>query len=548
MRVVVFSADPGLESTPWWNALVTTPGISAILLCSKERTTNAGTVLRGLQRNIRKHGLVWVPYRAGVLALAVLRRAWPRRVLSARSGVDAPIERVRATNLHAPDVIARVTAFRADLGVSLGAPVLKRSLFALPRLGTINMHLGKVPEFRGAPVGFWELDAGVPSVGATIHWIDEGLDTGPIIAGGEATIYARDRLDDVQRRAGELGSELLATTLTRIISGTHTARPQAGAVGPANTFPTLRQRAALGWRSLRRRSANQPLSRRVAKGALVALALYGFRPLRDLLRTLCRAHPVHVFTFHRVTELCRDGMTVSPPVFAEQIRYIARHHDLVSLDQALTMLRDGARLARPAAVITFDDGYHSVFTAARPVLAQYGAPGVCFITTDLVGTTGAFPHDADSPVREHLRVMSWADLRQLHRDGWAIESHTATHPRVSAIHGSDLRHELEEPRHALRRELDVPADVLAYPFGAASDFSDEALLAAKELGYRAIFANHKGENHPAAPAEILARIDLGGDHGSLAWKMLSHGIDLGQLRPRVRPSSDRAAMVAVVRT
>ena len=58
---------------------------------------------------------------------------------------------------------------------------LQRSLFSIPGLGTLNLHLGKAPEFRGSSPGFYELLAGVPQVGVTVHRVDDGLDSGPIL-------------------------------------------------------------------------------------------------------------------------------------------------------------------------------------------------------------------------------------------------------------------------------------------------------------------------------------------------------------------------------
>jgi peptidoglycan/xylan/chitin deacetylase (PgdA/CDA1 family)/folate-dependent phosphoribosylglycinamide formyltransferase PurN len=533
MRVVVFSADPSLGSSPWWNMLLGMRHVTDVLLCKRVPVRTPRAVLRRLRRNVAKHGLFWIPYRAAVFAGHQLRRPFRASAADAPASSQFPAVTVIETHdLHADEVLEQVRAFSADLGVSLGAPILRRSLFGLPRLGTINMHLGKVPEFRGAPPGFWELAQGTKSIGATIHWVDDGLDTGPLIAQAEAPIYERDALADVQQRAAELGTHLLRSVILQL---THTAapgRPQPPPTRKANSSPTLRQRASLALRMAWRRASVARLGRAAVKSALLVAGLYGFRPVRDVVRRLTRRHPVRVFTYHRVTCLCRDGMTVTPEVFAEQLRYIARHHDIVPLSRGLQLIRGGARLARPAAVITFDDGYHSVFEPAASIMQRHGASGCCFVCTDLVGTTGQFGHDRDNIVRNHMANMGWTELATLLRAGWQVESHSASHPRISECHGDVLTRELEEPRRALRRELDVSADVLAYPFGSTDDFSQEALDAAVRAGYTTVFSNYKGENHTGTQSTMLARIDLGGDHTTLAWRLLSHGVDLGRLRSR----------------
>lgn len=84
-------------------------------------------------------------------------------------------------DLHAPECLAHLRALQPDLGIVFACYRLRRSLFAIPRLGTLNLHLGKAPEFRGSSPGFYELMAGVPEIGVTVHRIDDGLDSGPIL-------------------------------------------------------------------------------------------------------------------------------------------------------------------------------------------------------------------------------------------------------------------------------------------------------------------------------------------------------------------------------
>lgn len=96
-----------------------------------------------------------------------------RRVPSARL--------LHYADLHAPECLAHLRSLRPDLGLVFACYRLRRSLFSIPRLGTLNLHLGKAPEFRGSSPGFYELLAGVPEVGVTVHRVDEGLDSGPIL-------------------------------------------------------------------------------------------------------------------------------------------------------------------------------------------------------------------------------------------------------------------------------------------------------------------------------------------------------------------------------
>jgi peptidoglycan/xylan/chitin deacetylase (PgdA/CDA1 family) len=287
----------------------------------------------------------------------------------------------------------------------------------------------------------------------------------------------------------------------------------------------LRER--LRWRAIRRH-LRQP--RTVGKLAFARCWLAVVRPLRDLIRTALGRHPVRLFTLHRVTWLCRDGMTVAPSVFRHQVEYLRRHHDVVDLDRALALLDNGARLRRPVAVITFDDGYASVRRSAFPIMSSVGAVGSCFVCPDIVDANDRFEHDESSAVREWLSVMDWHAITELRKAGWHIGSHTATHARLSTLSGPPLLRELHESRVALHRRLGATPIALAYPFGGRGDITPEAVEAARSCGYAALLSDFGGENAPGADRFALRRTDIGGDHDTVMWQSMVHGLDLRRWR------------------
>ena len=71
-----------------------------------------------------------------------------------------------------------MAAKRVEINVLLAFSLLLGQQAMLPHA---DNHLGKAPEFRGSSPGFYELLAGVPQVGVTVHRVDDGLDSGPIL-------------------------------------------------------------------------------------------------------------------------------------------------------------------------------------------------------------------------------------------------------------------------------------------------------------------------------------------------------------------------------
>lgn len=505
--------------------LTDAPGVEAILVCRQLRVVTVRSAMRSVRRNVRKHGPLFLPWRLwhGVFGhFRASDRPWPAPSRRVR------VEHLSSRDIHGADVLEAVRDFAPDLGVSLGAPILKRLLFGVPGRGTINLHSGTVPDFRGAPPAFWELYTGAGEIGATIHWMDDGLDTGPLLCQTRAPIYPFDSLARVEARAQELGVQALRTALAAIAKDDAPSVVQP-AGGRTYRQPTVRQRLHVGAATLRRRLLRRVLNARSGARLIASLfLLVVVRPMRDAWRTARGRHPVRVFTFHRVTDLCRDGMTVSPDVFRQQMEYVRKHHDIVSLDQALAVLRSGARLRRPLAVITFDDGYRSVFESAAPVLQQLGVVGCCFICTDFVGTARRFPHDDTNAAREHFDVMDWPEIEELRRRGWSIGGHTASHVRLAACDTATQRAELQRSRTALRERLGLSDITLAYPFGGPRDITPQGVTIAHECGYAAVFSDFGGDLLPGRLPSVLGRWELGGDHDAIAWRAKIHSLDLEQ--------------------
>jgi methionyl-tRNA formyltransferase len=89
----------------------------------------------------------------------------------------------------------------------------------LPPLGVINLHGGLLPEWRGPnPIG-WSLRVGAPAVGFTAHRMDEGFDTGPVLARSHVPIGDDDDVDTLLPRLVATVPEVLARAFARVAAG-----------------------------------------------------------------------------------------------------------------------------------------------------------------------------------------------------------------------------------------------------------------------------------------------------------------------------------------
>lgn len=133
---------------------------------------------------------------------------------------------VTCKDQNAPESIEQVKAWSPDLLVFTGGHILRNQLLDAARLGGINVHLGLLPEIRGMSSPEWSLLKGIP-VGITIHSMDAGIDTGPILRRCEYTQAEQaSSLDDLRNRLIAFGVDQVSEIVTGLDRGTVCAMPQ----------------------------------------------------------------------------------------------------------------------------------------------------------------------------------------------------------------------------------------------------------------------------------------------------------------------------------
>ena len=166
--------------------------------------------------------------RLAELPLVLLRSGW--RQLRPRLRRDlricAPV--IVSGPLNSPRMQADLARARPDLLVLAGIGIVSRDILQIPRLGTVNVHLGLLPWVRGNDVIAHAILRGIP-VGLTCHLVDPGIDTGPILvrrllddARGDATLGGLETASVIA------GAELLAEVIHGAVKSGHlpTATPQ----------------------------------------------------------------------------------------------------------------------------------------------------------------------------------------------------------------------------------------------------------------------------------------------------------------------------------
>ncbi len=508
--VAIDEAIPGLE----W------------LVCVQTRQRTLASIWKGQRTNIRRHGWGWVPYQLGELVRRFFAggrdheavapapgHEYTLRALNARSNVR--IE--HAPQLHAPELMARVAAFKPDLGLSLGGPILKPGLFGIPRLGTINLHKGKLPHFRGMPPAFWELWHDQGRVGCSVHCVDAGLDTGALL--GEAEVL-RQRWSTVKSLQLQLDAVAIARTRVcgrAVLDGSAKPRAQPAAAGKTYRSPTLAQQRAL------RKKLAQPLppALRVKEWLKDSFAWLLITAYRLGGRHLMQAR-VTIFCYHRVCDDANDNLSVSIELFDRHMAWAAAHCDVVSIEDVLKMERV-PRSKRPLVAITFDDGYLDNYQHAAAILQRHGLPAAFFVSTGIVNSELPFPHDVrrgNPPIAK----MSWAQLQEMRRRGFVIGSHTVNHIDCASETEAVVKLELAQSRDELRQRLGVTQAIFAYPYGGKRHMTPQALQWVREAGYVGMLAAHGGTNAGQVNRFMVMRCSDGWGFSDLAFQRRCWGL------------------------
>ena len=142
---------------------------------------------------------------------------------------------------------------QADLGVIYGTNIIRESVFRIPRLGSINLHQGLAPFYRGGPPVFWELYNGEREVGLTVHFVAAKVDTGEILLQETVPLAYDDAHGDdfdafiaaYVERLRARSAELVARAVGMIAEGTYEARPQDTSLGKRYRLPTKREKDEL---------------------------------------------------------------------------------------------------------------------------------------------------------------------------------------------------------------------------------------------------------------------------------------------------------------
>jgi peptidoglycan/xylan/chitin deacetylase (PgdA/CDA1 family) len=213
-----------------------------------------------------------------------------------------------------------------------------------------------------------------------------------------------------------------------------------------------------------------------------------------------------ILYYHSVAE---SGLSVKPSIFAAQMSYLKEHGFRAISMKEWRMLVESGQAQAKRVVLTFDDGFGSMWGNVFPLLQEFGFHGTFFVVRSYVGQTlWGDPvtkrwSSEEGPGRIPFPMMNWDQIARMSEAGMEIGSHTLTHPNLNELGDEDARREVFGSKAYLEERLGVPVRGFCYPRGR---FTEALARFVREAGYDYACTTEPGHATAESHRFLLPRI------------------------------------------
>jgi len=174
-----------------------------------------------------------------------------------------------------------------------------------------------------------------------------------------------------------------------------------------------------------------------------------------------------ILTFHDITNR-PSVISIPSEVFRKGIDKLYQSgYRTLRLTDIADFIRSRVPFPDRFFVITFDDGYASVYNEAFPILNRYGMSATVFLT---VGDEKTSRKGRDRlPSLGGRLMLSWEEIREMQRTGFEFGAHTLTHPDLTRLPPDKVESEICESKKIISDTLGIPVKSFSYPYGRYND-------------------------------------------------------------------------------
>ncbi|MCH6199180.1 methionyl-tRNA formyltransferase [Aquiflexum sp. LQ15W] len=168
----------------------------------------------------------------------------PVKVAALKS--DIPV--LQPTNLKAPDFIAELRSYKADLQIVVAFRMLPEAVWNMPSKGTFNLHASLLPNYRGAAPINWAIIHGEKETGVTTFFLKHEIDTGSIIFQERESIATDDNIGSLYERLMKKGAKLVLKTVEAISENNVTTQVQDESLAVHHAPKIYKETCEIDWK------------------------------------------------------------------------------------------------------------------------------------------------------------------------------------------------------------------------------------------------------------------------------------------------------------
>lgn len=215
-------------------------------------------------------------------------------------------------------------------------------------------------------------------------------------------------------------------------------------------------------------------------------------------------HNFVMLQYHHVATDTPPVTSISPSDFASHMQHLAANHSVISLDEALSSIKNNTPLPDKSVVITFDDGYINILENAHPILKEYNFPYTIFINPAIIGNTPS--------------QLSWEQVKSMQPLA-TFANHTLDHIHLLTRNENEteskwlkrVMKDINQAEELITEQLGYSKKWLAYPYG---EFNNTLKKQLEKEGYVG-FAQQSGAVSTYSDFGALPRFPAAGIYANL---------------------------------
>lgn len=148
---------------------------------------------------------------------------------------------IHTSNVNSAAFLTELEKYAPDLIINQSEMLLKKELLSIPKIGVLNRHASLLPRFRGRLGSFWAHAEEKPQYGTTIHFVDEKIDSGPIIAQKSYDLDPRLSYTQILDQLFHSSLALILDAIKNLENPNFTPIPNEYKKTSTYLFPTLKE-------------------------------------------------------------------------------------------------------------------------------------------------------------------------------------------------------------------------------------------------------------------------------------------------------------------